>query len=115
MSSKLEFTKKLVAESEDWTVEDAMGYWWQNTNGGWRLTYDGFRALKQYDLEHWAFATPKLVVSPGLLLVLDRKLTAPYFLRVGKDPVICFFDSKEATMYALYQDVKRFVAALQRF
>ncbi len=115
MSDKLRFVKAITAQSDTWTVDDAMEYWWQNRNGGWRLTSDGFRALKQYDIEHWEFDVPKLVPSPGLLLALDRKLTAPYYLHIGKDSQICFFDGKEATMYALYQDVKRFVAALQRY
>lgn len=115
MSNKLEFVKNITAQSDIWTVDDAMEYWWQNTHSGWRLTYDGFRALKQYGLEHWDFDAPKMIPTPGLLLALDRKLTAPYFLHVGKDTKICFFSSKEATMYALYNDVKRFVAALQRY
>ncbi len=115
MPDKLAFTKKLTADSDIWTVTDAMQYWWQNPHGGWRLTYDGFKALKQYKLEHWDFDAPKMIPTPGLLLALDRKLTAPYYLHVGKDSRICFFDGKEATMYALYQDVKRFVASLQRY
>jgi hypothetical protein len=96
-------------------VDDAMAFWWQNSRGGWRLTYAGLKALKQYDIEHWEFDVPKLVASPSLLLALDRKLTAPYYLNISKDSRICFFSGKEATMYALYQDVKRFVASLQRY
>ena len=115
MSDKLKFVKTITAQSDTWTVNDAMEHWWQNRNGGWRLTYDGFKALKQYDIEHWQFDSPKLLISPTLLLVLDRKLTAPYYLNLGKESRICFFSGKEATMYALYQDVKRFVAALQRY
>ena len=88
--------------------------WWQNANGGWRLTYIGFKALEQYKLEHWDFDIPRLVPSPGLLLSLDRRLESPYYLQISKESRICFFGSKEATMYALFQDVKRFVAALQR-
>ena len=115
MPDKLKFVKDITAQSDIWTVGDAMQYWWQNPHGGWRLTSDGFRALKQYKLEHWDFDAPRLLVSPSLLLVFDRKLTAPYYLHLGKDSQICFFDGKEATMYALYQDVKRFVASLQRY
>ncbi len=115
MSDKLQFVKVITAESDIWTVADAMEYWWQNPRSGWRLTSDGFRALKQYDIEHWEFDVPKLVPSPSLLLALDRKLAAPYYLNIGKESRICFFSGKEATMYALYQDVKRFVASLQRY
>ena len=116
MPSKLELVKKLTAQSDAWTVEDAMQHWWQNPNGGWRLTYDGFQAFEQYKLQHWDYETPTAIQAiAGVLLVLDRKLTAPYYIKLGKKPLLCFFDSKEATMYALYNDVKRFVASLQRY
>lgn len=116
MPDKLEFTKKLTAQSDIWTVKDAMEHWWLSRHGGWRLTHDGFRAFEQYGLEHWDFETPVAVqATAGILLALDRKLTAPYYIKVGKKPLLCFFDSKEATMYALYNDVRRFVANLQRY
>ena len=116
MSSKLELAKKLTAQSDLWTVEDAMQHWWQNPNGGWRLTREGFDAFEQYNLEHWDFKVPVAVqATPGILLTLDRKLTAPYHFKLGKKPLLCFFDSKYATMYALYNDVNRFVASLQRY
>jgi hypothetical protein len=115
MPDKLEFTKSLTAQFTIWTVDDAMQSWWQNPNGGWRLTPVGLDAFIQLELEHWDFETPKLMPTPGLLLTLDRHLTSPYYIKVGKNPRLCFFNSKEATMYALYQDVKRFVASLQRY
>ena len=116
MSDKLKFVKIITAQSDIWTVDDAMEHWWQNRHGGWRLTGDGFRAFEQYGLEHWDFETPVAVqATPGILLALDRKLTAPYYIKVGKKPLLCFFDSREATMYALYNDVRRFVANLQRY
>lgn len=115
MPSKLELTKKLTAQSDIWTVEDAMQHWWQNPNGGWRLTYDGFRAFEQYKLEHWDYETPAAIqAKAGILLTLDRKLAAPYYIRIGKSPLLCFFDSKEAIMYSLYGDINRFVSALSR-
>ena len=116
MNDKLEFTKNLIAQSEIWTTEEAMREWWQNPNGGWRLTHIGFDAFEQYKLEHWDYETPVAVQSTArLLLTLDRKLTAPYYIKVGKKPLLCFFSSREATMYALYNDVNRFVASLQRY
>ena len=115
MQDKIKFVKTITSQSDVWTVSDAMEHWWQNRNGGWRLTYDGFKALKHYDIEHWEFDAPRLVPSPGLLLALDRKLTAPYYLHISKESKICFFSSREATMYALYNDVKRFVTSLQRY
>ena len=115
MLDKLELTKKLTAQSDIWAVEDAMEHWWQSRHGGWRLTAVGFEAFGQYKIQHWDFDLEKVVLSPSLLLTLDRKLTGPYYISVGKNPKLTFFDSKEATMYALYNDVKRFVASLQRY
>lgn len=116
MPDKLEFTQKLTAQSDIWTVGDAMEHWWQNRHGGWRLTHDGFQAFEQYGLEHWDFETPVAVqATAGILLVLDRKLTAPYYIRIGKKSQICFFSSKEATMYSLYNDIKKFVHSLKHY
>lgn len=116
MSNKLEFTKKLTVQSDLWITEEAMIYWWQNPNGGWRLTHIGFDAFEQYKLEHWDFETEVAIQSiPRILLALDRKLTGPYYIKIGKRPKLCFFVSQEAVMYALYNDVNRFVASLQRY
>lgn len=116
MPDKREFTQRLTSQSDIWTVQDAMEHWWQNPHGGWRLTVDGFCALEEYGLEHWDFETPVAIqATAGILLTLDRKLSAPYYIKAGKKPLLCFFDSREATMFALYNDVKRFVANLQRY
>ena len=116
MPGKREFAARLIGQDDTWTVDEAMQHWWQNPNGGWRLTYDGFRAFEQYKLAHWDYEIPFAIQAlAGILLTLDRKLTAPYYIKLGKKPLLCFFDSREATMYALYNDVKRFVASLQRY
>jgi len=115
MPDKLNFTQKLTAQSEIWTVTDAMEHWWQSPHGGWRLTAVGFEAFEQYQLQHWDFETPVAVQATAeVLLALDRKLTAPYYIKVGKKPRLCFFGSREAAMLALYGDIDRFVSALKR-
>ena len=116
MPNKQQLTQALTAQSDLWTVEEAMKHWWQNPNGGWRLNAVGFEAFEQYKLEHWDYETPTAIHAiAGVLLVLDRKLTAPYYIKLGKKPLLCLFDSREAVMYALYNDVNRFVASLQRY
>jgi hypothetical protein len=116
MPNKLELTKKLTAQSDLWTVEEAMAEWWQNPDSGWRLNAVGFEAFEQYKLEHWDFETEVAIHAvPRVLLTLDRKLTGPYYIKVSKRPKLCFFASQEAVMYALYNDVNRFVASLQRY
>ena len=116
MLNKKQLTQFLVSQSDLWTVEEAMAEWWQSPDNGWRLTGVGFDAFKQYKLEHWDFETEVAVHAvPRILLTLDRKLTGPYYIKVSKRPKLCFFVSKEATMYALYNDVNRFVASLQQY
>ena len=116
MSNKQQLTQALTAQSDLWTVEEAMTEWWQRPDGGWRLTSVGFEAFKQYKIDHWDFETEVAVHAvPRILLMLDRKLTGPYYIKVSKRPKLCFFVSQEAVMYALYNDVNRFVASLQRY
>ena len=115
MPSKQQLTQALTAQSELWTMDEAMQAWWQSPDNGWRLTSVGFEAFEQYQLEHWDFETEVAVHAvPRILLTLDRRLTGPYYIKVGKRPKLCFFDSREATMYSLYGDINRFVLALSR-
>ena len=48
-------------------------------------------------------------------ITLNKKLTSPYFLSLGKKPQIILFGSKEATMYSLYGDIERFVQSLSQY
>lgn len=112
MPDKLELTKKLASQSDIWAVDDAMEYWWQNRHGGWRLTAVGLEAFKQHKIQHWIFDLEKVVLSPHILLTLDRKLTGPYYIQSGKTSKLYFFDSKEATVYALYGDIQKFINGL---
>lgn len=113
MPDKLEFTRKLTAQYDTWSAEDAMEHWWQNRHAGWRLTHNGFQAFEQYGLEHWDFETEVAIHAvPRILLVMDRKLTAPYYIKLGKRPKLCFFSSTEATMYAMYNNLEKFLRYL---
>jgi len=47
-------------------------------------------------------------------LVLDRKITQPYFIHMGKTTGVSFFGSQEALMYAMYGDFKKFINYLDR-
>ncbi len=115
MSDKLKLVQKLTSQSDIWTVEDAMEHWWQNRHGGWRLTAVGLEAFVQYKIEHWRCDAPNLLLSPSLLLALDRKLTGPYYIQAGKKSSIIFFNGKEATMFELYGDLRKFIKALHQF
>jgi len=115
MPSKQHLIRALIAQSDIWTVEEAMREWWQSPDGGWRLNAVGFEAFKQYKLEHWDFETEVAIHAvPRILLALDRKLTSPYYIKVSKRPKLCFFASQEATMYAMYGDLEKFLRYLDQ-
>jgi hypothetical protein len=44
--------------------------------------------------------------------VLDKKLTCPYFIFLGKKPKLVLFGSKESMMLMLYGDVDKFLHSL---
>ena len=115
MPNKQKLTETLAAQSDLWTVEEAMREWWQSPNGGWRLNTVGFEAFEQYKLEHWDFETDVAIHSvPRVLLTLDRKLDCPYFIKLGKQPQLIVFGSKQAMMLAMYNDLEKFLKYLAR-
>jgi len=114
MLDKLEFVQSLIQQFPGLKSDAAMNAWWQNPRGGWRLNHEGFAAFEQCKLEHWDYEIPRVrPLQPIVLLILDQKITQPYYIKLGKKPQLCFFDSKEATMYALYGDIDRFIAGLR--
>ena len=115
MHDKKLLTEKLVSQLDLWAVGDAMKYWWQNPKSGWRLTAVGLDAFEQCQIERWEFDIENLLLSPTLLLALDRKLTGPYYIQVGKKSKLIFFNSKEATVFALYGDIKKFIHSLSNY
>lgn len=121
MGNKLEFTKKVLSELEPEhgiDLDTAMVLWWQDPRpeSGFRLTNQGHKTLQDLGLEHWNFeissGTP---ARPQHLIVLNKCITMPYFLDIGKKPCLSFYGSREATMYSLYGDIDRFVSALKNF
>lgn len=122
MLSKLDYTQQILKhlpESLRLPEEDALKAYWQDPRpeGGFRLTIAGYQALKKLQIDHYIFdvESTSIIVSPSALLTLNRKLTSPYFLTVGKNPCIVFFGSREATMYSLYGDVRKFISSLAQF
>ena len=94
-----------------------MNWVWQTPkqDTGWRLTRMGYDALRAQDYEHHFFEVAKhMPLIPRHLLVLDRKITQPYFIHMGKTTGVSFFGSQEALMYAMYGDFKKFINYLDR-
>jgi hypothetical protein len=99
------------------SLEQGLLQFWHNRreDGSWRLTNAGYEAFIELGIEHHQFDVPNhMPVIPRHLLILDHKLTQPYFIRIGKHPGLILFGSREATMYALYGDFEKFLRYLDR-
>ena len=91
--------------------------WWRDfrSGQGLRLSTAGNQAFELAGQQSWSFdLTNRFVLSAHNLLILDRKLTCAYFLKLGKQPKIVLFGSEAAMMLALYQDPVKWVAFLQQ-
>jgi hypothetical protein len=47
-------------------------------------------------------------------MILDQKLTCPYYIKLGRQSQITLFGSREATLFGLYGDANRFLGMLDR-
>jgi len=123
MSRKLYYTQQLLRQlpDDDRPTEDAaLKEWWQDIreDSGLRLSWEGYEVMIQLEVESWSFDIA-MPIGPGQLILLNNKLTCPYFIIMGKnmlskkEPRIIMYGSQEATMYALYGDLKRFLNYLK--
>lgn len=106
-----------LPESERPTFDQASQTWWLNSKslGGMRLTRQGYEALLACELESFVYDIPAgLERIARNLLVLDRKLTCPYFIELRRSPQIVLFGSQQATMLSLYGDFDKWLTYLQR-
>jgi hypothetical protein len=103
---------ELLPEDHRITLEEAMVLWYTNirNNGGFRLTLNGYQAMKILALESWSVPLNdiKITMDKNLLLALDRKLTYPYFIDYKKKEII-FYSSKEAVMATMYGSIKNWL------
>jgi hypothetical protein len=103
---------ELLPEDHRLSLEEAMILWYTNirNNGGFRLTQNGYQALKILGLESWTVPLTdiKITMDKNLLLALDRKLTYPYFIDYKKKEIV-FYSSKEAVMATMYGSIKNWL------
>ena len=83
--------------------------------GGYRLTNAGYMAIGTCDLETYTFDAPTNIVAIARhLLILDKKLDCPYYIKIGKQPQIILFGSRQAVMLAMYGDLEKWLKYLTR-
>ena len=97
------------------TVDEAMLSWWKNPHpaAGMRLSAEGFFVFSLVEIESHKFQLPPSIHTKSrTLLTLDRGMTCPYYLTQGKAPEIYIYGGQEATMFALYGDVEKFLRGI---
>ena len=118
MDNKTRLTQRLIEQLEGPDkpdLETALMAWWQDwrTDAGLRLSTEGRDLMDLLEYESYKFEIPTVIaVVPRNLLILDKKLTCPYHIRLGKKPVLTLYGSKEATLFALFNDPDKFMALL---
>ena len=98
-------------------VESSMGAWWQDwrADKGLRLTAEGREVFDQLKYESYSFEIPNhIAIVARNLLILERKLTCPYYIKLGKRPVLTLYGSKEATLFALFNNPDKFMVLLSQ-
>lgn len=121
MLTKIDYTQTILSQLDDKNrieLDEAMQSWWQDIrpNSGYRLTFHGFKAFKDAGLVHYEFEVPPSIPArPFHFITLNKKLTCPYFLSLGKKPIFALFGGKEATMFSLFGDFEKFVQSLNRY
>jgi hypothetical protein len=97
------------------TLDEAMATWWKNPSldAGMRLSAEGFFVFSLAEIESHKFQLPPGIhARSSTLLTLDRGMTCPYYLTQGKSPEIHIYGGQEATMFALYGDVEKFLRGI---
>jgi hypothetical protein len=121
MLSKLDYTQQILKQLPDDnrpSEEFALSLWWQDIRpeGGLRLSPEGCVIFNAIGIAAYEFEVPPSTPArASTLLTLNRKLTCPYYITLGKKPKIIFYGSKEATMYSLYGNIDKFIQAISRY
>jgi hypothetical protein len=120
MLTKQSITEQILTslpEDDCPTYDEACRSWWMNfrDGGGFRLTNAGYMALSTWNFETYSFAVPtNLSAIARHLLILDKKLDCPYYIKIGKNPQIVLFGSKQAVVLAMYGDLEKWLKYLTR-
>lgn len=118
MRKKRELTQQLIKQlpqDQIFDLDRAMQTWWCNLreSGGYRLTDLGYVIFKQFlQIDHYQHDLSRNPVhNLKILLRLDQRLQAPYYLMRHKGCIvgIAFFSSKEAVLASLYGDIDKFL------
>ena len=120
MFDKHQLTRRILDQlpSDDCPVfDEAYAAWWMDSREGkgMRLTTAGYQAIATLDTAMYVFDIPAgMAMLPRHLLLMDRKLDCPYYLKTGKKPQITLCGSEQALMMTMYGDMDKFMRYLER-
>ena len=119
MLNKTLVTKQLLDQLATETrpsLDQALKDWWINIrdNGGMRLSEAGYLVFDKFDLDRYEHRLDNFIINASFLIVLDKKLSCPYYLQLGKKARLVMFGSREAMMLKLYGDIERYLDMLSR-
>ena len=91
-------------------------FFWQNVriDGGLRLTDSGYNCLvsdlnlEKYDIKLWD-DDHVVQINFKFLLDLDKHLECPYYVRLGRWPLIILFDEKVYFWACMHGDFQKFL------
>jgi hypothetical protein len=118
MPSKKQYTDIFLKNAEHTRIPKGteMVFFWKNVRetGGLRLTDLGYKCLvedlqlKTYELQLWN-KDSHIDVNYKFLLDLDKHLNVPYYVRIGRWPVVTLFDEQTYFWATLHGDFQRFL------
>lgn len=89
MSSKIVYTKLFLKELgksyNDLSVKEYLPIWWYNTRekteGGLRLTDEGYETILRIELQTYDIPYPKdMPITTQIIIFLDKFIDCPYYL-----------------------------------
>lgn len=90
MNQRIEITKYVLSQlglsTDDSTLKKVLVLWWRNprskAKGGFRLTDQGYEALKRVDIKDYEIAIPVDEVdwTNSLILWLDKYVDCPFYI-----------------------------------
>ena len=93
MATKRDIVEKLIhllPDSVSTTMDQAQKTWFVNlrSGGGLRLTDQGYLIFEMLEIEKWSVPFELKNINKVGLLLLDRKLTFPYYINLKKKQLI---------------------------
>tara|TARA_B100001564_G_C20510637_1_gene610479 strand:- start:131 stop:502 length:372 start_codon:yes stop_codon:yes gene_type:complete len=118
MRTKQQYTDVFIKNVESTRIPTGteMVFFWQNvrSDGGMRLTDQGFRCLKEdldlqsYHIKLWD-DNGTIDTNYKFLLDLDKHLEVPYYVQLGRWPRVMLFDEQTYFWATLHGDFQRFL------